>query len=153
MDIAVWRSEYETGHSEVDDEHKTLFKLINNLGYAISQESSPVILKQLLNELINETVIHFENEEELVKPVGYGNYFTHKAKHSYLEEVLMSVSEKVETDSSFLTLEIVQSIQDLIVRHICEEDMMMIQFFIKHQDMDSPVEVVPPLTVAQLFGE
>lgn len=150
MDIAVWHSKYETGNSEIDDQHKTLFKLINNLADATSQGASQEVLKQLLDELINETTIHFKTEEELVKPVGYGSYFSRKASHSYLRGVLVKVSENFEIDSSFLTLEIVQSIVDLIVRHICEEDMLMMQCFTRHQHLDCNFEVVSSLMMSQM---
>lgn len=152
MQFAVWHSEYETGSLPVDEQHKTLFEKINNLADAISQNTSNKILKELLNELVNEVSFHFKAEEELVRPLGYAGYFSHKANHSYLQEVLLEVFTKFDTDSSFLNLETLQSLLDSIVRHICEEDMPMMQFASKCQNLNLTVEeVAPPMTISQLF--
>jgi hemerythrin-like metal-binding protein len=64
--MALWQSQYETGNFQIDDQHQTLFKLINNLADAISQNYSQQILKSLLDELIDDTAHHFKVEIEAV---------------------------------------------------------------------------------------
>jgi hemerythrin len=153
MQIAVWHPDYETGNLLIDEQHKTLFKIVNDLADATARNARREVLRQILNELINEVDIHFKDEEELVKPLGYGGYFSHKANHSYLQEVLLEASTKFDRDSSFLTLETIRSLLDLIVRHICEEDMPMMQYVSKCENSDSTAfaEAVPPMTISQLF--
>ena len=152
MIIGVWHSEYETGNLEIDDQHKTLFKIINNLAGAISQGSSQELLKQYLDELINDTTIHFKTEEKLVGSLGYSGYICHRAAHENLQRTLLKVLIKFEADSSSLTLEIVESMKDLILDHICEEDLPMMQSLMKGQDLQHSFEAgVAPLTLSSFF--
>jgi hemerythrin-like metal-binding protein len=63
MQIAVWHPDYETGNLLIDEQHKTLFKIVNDLADATARNARREVLRQILNELINEVDIHFKDEE------------------------------------------------------------------------------------------
>ena len=62
--IARWREEYETGDSIVDEQHQSLFSIINSLNSAMLEGYGEKILAETIESLIEYTTIHFDTEEE-----------------------------------------------------------------------------------------
>lgn len=76
-----WNDDYSVGIDKVDDEHKLLINKVNDLYAAvISHESSTTILP-LLDDLMEFTVYHFTEEEDLMRAAGYKGYDSHKIVH------------------------------------------------------------------------
>jgi hemerythrin-like metal-binding protein len=127
MDIAIWQAEHETSNPAIDEQHQTLFQLINNLADAISRNENREVLQSLLDELIADTTTHFKFEENLVRSLRYPRFFIHRAGHQNILDALTKISKKFRADSSFLTVETARSIKDAIVKHMHEEDLPMVE--------------------------
>lgn len=125
--LADWKPEYETGHSQIDSEHQELVALIEGLAEAISQKASSEDLKLLLDKTIAHTREHFQAEENLVRNRSYRRFDIHCAGHDNVLYSLSKIAKKFSQDPSYLTLEIVQSIKDAVIKHIVEDDLPMVE--------------------------
>jgi len=67
-----WDLSYETGHKEIDSQHRQLLALVQKLqsAEADSHDSRDVILG-VLSHLMDFTVLHFAMEEGLMRQVEY----------------------------------------------------------------------------------
>lgn len=80
--FAVWKDEYSVGIKSIDDDHRKLLSLINNLQTAIHYHTGDVFEKQALNELVDYTKYHFTREEDLLRQADYPDFDAHKAEHT-----------------------------------------------------------------------
>ncbi|HSG21344.1 MAG TPA: bacteriohemerythrin, partial [Azonexus sp.] len=71
MDTFVWNDRYLTGESLVDTEHQELVRIINLVGALEAGENSdPVAVQTILEELVRYAVNHFSHEETLMTDAG-----------------------------------------------------------------------------------
>ena len=84
MALITWTAEkYGTKVDICDDQHKTLFGLLNDLDDAAAGGDRGSIGSKL-DALINFVVEHFATEEKLMQQKNYGGYAAHKAEHDKL---------------------------------------------------------------------
>ena len=97
-----WGSNYLTGISSVDEQHKELVGIINNIGSCISQDD--VLLHEIdtaLNALVAYSEYHFTEEEEVMCQAGvYEQHLDNhiKSHKSFLNEVVMLSAESSNDD-------------------------------------------------------
>ena len=86
----TWHDEYNVNVSEIDAQPQNLARLVNELNAAVELDMEFKVLRKKLSELIANTRIHFDTEEELMRLNGYPHYSEHKVEHdaliSYLED-------------------------------------------------------------------
>ena len=127
--IAQWRSEYETGYTLIDDQHRSLFHAINALNSAMLAGRAEALLDRTLKSLRSYTTIHFETEEQFMMKYGYPGYAAHKAKHEILREQVGDFNEQEAQQSpQQLTITVSHFLTDWLIHHIQDEDQKMIQF-------------------------
>jgi len=84
-DIA-WSKILSVGVEEIDEDHRKLVGIFNELNRAVTGGESPEYLAATLEELINCTVWHFSHEERLMLKHRYEGIEEHKAAHRELIE-------------------------------------------------------------------
>uniref|UniRef100_B8HKU6 Hemerythrin-like metal-binding protein n=1 Tax=Cyanothece sp. (strain PCC 7425 / ATCC 29141) TaxID=395961 RepID=B8HKU6_CYAP4 len=129
MAIAYWRDEYCTGHQQVDQEHQTLFTLVNTLHDAMIQQADHATLITLLDTLANHTVQHFQSEEELMVAARYPDYARHKQSHDRLKTKVNNLLSQFNCQEIQISLELTEFLTEWLSHHIKGEDQKMIQFF------------------------
>ena len=82
--IACWQEEYVTGNPQVDGQHQQIFELVNTLHDAVVTGANITVLQELLEDLANHTIEHFQTEEALMMAVNYPDYKRHKLTHDRL---------------------------------------------------------------------
>ena len=78
--MSDWRPEYSVGIAKIDDQHKSLFRLLGELSVAIIQINQNDI-KYILNTLENYMLYHFSSEEHLMDKYDYPDLEEHKNEH------------------------------------------------------------------------
>lgn len=89
-----WSSEYSVGISSIDEEHLRLINLINKLNEGISKKESKNMLEPIFDQLIEYTLEHFKNEEELMKNSNYAELEEHKIEHKKLMQTVMDLNKE-----------------------------------------------------------
>lgn len=72
MDAFSWNTNFDTGLSEVDAQHRVLVDLINRLNESLTHEDtvSTQEMESVFKELVDYTRYHFHDEEEMMKRIG-----------------------------------------------------------------------------------
>lgn len=89
-----WESKYHLQIQQMDDEHRTLVKLMNEIYEMNSQKKDFNAIFSKIQELGRWTVLHFKNEEAYFSKIPYSNIETHKAIH---KELLAKLDQHVKT--------------------------------------------------------
>lgn len=58
-----WTAQLETGHPQIDEEHRVIFSRLNEIGEAIRCGADPEALSRLIVVLLDYAYLHFHHEE------------------------------------------------------------------------------------------
>ncbi len=76
-----WRPSYESGHTELDRQHRALFTLANT---ALEKLARKEPIGDLIDAIIADVVVHFAAEERILLELGYAEVEEHAAEHRRL---------------------------------------------------------------------
>lgn len=89
----VWKEdEYSVGNAEMDDQHKMIFTIINEL---FANESSKSKI-EVLTELIDYSNVHFSSEENMLNDTSYAERFDHALLHDEYNKRLVYFLDHIE---------------------------------------------------------
>ena len=119
----IWENKYSVGNPAIDQQHKGMFELGNDLPEVLNaQEIKPIIMR-----LYKYTREHFSMEEEMMKSIK----FPLLAEHIKLHEELISKLNKISkipfnTDKEVLRFK--QFVYGWLIDHILTEDTRYFKF-------------------------
>lgn len=92
MEKIKWRDSYLLGITEIDNEHKKLLNIANDLFDVVNGAENNATFKvkfsPVLKKLTDYTEYHFEDEEKFLRRYEYPGMMAHKAAHdSFIKEV------------------------------------------------------------------
>jgi hemerythrin len=119
MPLMTWTEKMSVGVKQLDDDHKKLVDMVNQLYDGISTGKGKEALGPILDELINYTKIHFGREEALFAKTGYPVAADHKKEHDALTKQVLDVQAKFKNGASaILSLEVMNFLKNWLVGHI-----------------------------------
>ncbi|MCG6143596.1 bacteriohemerythrin [Leptospira bandrabouensis] len=134
--VTQWDSKYETNISEIDSQHKKLFRLINNIETVYDENKEHLsgkskILVDAVSELEDYTLSHFLIEERVMELNQYPELEAHKKQHDRFTDKILELKNRL-TSGNLLSndAELNQFFGDLLkflrawlTNHILQEDM------------------------------
>lgn len=127
-----WSERFSVGVQQLDQQHKHLFELVNQLSDAMKSGKKPEVVGQIFVDLIKYTDNHFKTEEELFSKYRFGGSLSHKKHHDELRSKAMELKTKHDNGSIVVTVELLNFLASWINNHILEEDMQYKEFLIKN---------------------
>lgn len=92
-----WTEDLAVGFNTIDDQHKELFKKVDQMLEACSQGKGKEVLNELLGFLGDYVVDHFGTEEGLMQQFKYPDYQSHKNQHDMFIESFKGLKKELET--------------------------------------------------------
>jgi hemerythrin len=125
--IVIWQDNFNLGMPDIDDQHKSLLDLINQVWNAVVSKAPVREQIRLVEELERYTISHFAAEEAFLKSIDYPEFEQHKALHeAFVKRV---ADEKANLAShGYLGLEIMHFLNDWLINHILGVDKKYAQF-------------------------
>ena len=120
MSTLLWSSDYNVNITSIDDEHKLLVSIIDDIAHSMQYHSS------LQHQLINETLhrlsncihTHFETEERLLLFNNYPDFTQHKDEHTKLLARMDNFVQRFKADEWTFNENMLLYLKDWLVRHI-----------------------------------
>jgi hemerythrin len=122
MDLIAWNDGFSVNIKEIDEQHKKLIKLINDLNSAMGSGKGKDVLGSVLTGLVEYTKIHFAAEEGLMQKHQYPAYQSHKILHDALTKQVVDVTNKFQEGKSIVTIEVMNFLKDWLTNHIQNTD-------------------------------
>lgn len=118
MALLEWRSDFETGVSGVDSEHRELIELINKAHEQIKAAASKASISNHLGEIFACISAHFALEESIMRKHAYDHYTEHKSDHEKLLDDIRDIMDDFEADKYADCDEVLSTvIRDWFVNH------------------------------------
>ena len=128
-DFLVWSEDYATGIKDIDEDHKKLLNLINNLQAAVLCNTGETFERHNLNELVAYTEFHFQREEELMQKYEYNNYEAHKGQHDQMILNVRKFLREYDERGREALRDIAAYLRLWLVQHINGTDQQYVPFF------------------------
>ncbi|MDR2208025.1 MAG: bacteriohemerythrin [Azoarcus sp.] len=124
-----WSDQFSVGIPEIDEQHKTLFDLINMIHTGILDHKGTAACVEVLNELVDYTRVHFGLEETLMRVSKYPEYEDHRGLHRELVSEVVVLQEKIHSGKAAISFELLYFLRTWLTKHILGEDMKYAAFF------------------------
>lgn len=129
--IPVFTDKFKTGITMIDEEHKTLFEIIGKIYKTIETElvhDKFDLILDILDELKDYTSVHFTDEENYMKEIGYEGLAQQKILHEKFIETLNEVNlDQVDDNQEEYLYEVLNFLQNWLVNHILKVDKLIPQ--------------------------
>ena len=126
------KKNYSVGVDEIDDQHKQLVNLINELHSAMMARKAKEVLGEVIDELIEYTSYHFETEEKYFDKFGYSETEEHKKIHKNFVNEVLNFQKDVQKNKLFVSSKILNFLKDWLLNHIKVTDKKYAPFMAKH---------------------
>lgn len=123
-----WGPFFRSGNALLDLEHRALIGLVNEIINSSTMRDEEDICNTLFDKLIEESVLHFKNEEKLLEAIHYDKLEEHRSIH---KKLIVETNEIRETfkNGEIGSLEVAKyMVQELVVGHIVKDDFDFFSF-------------------------
>lgn len=128
----MWKEEYSVNIKEIDDQHKNLVSMINDLHKSMMTGKGKVVLQDVLKRMLNYTIEHFSTEEKYMIKFNFPGYEEHKAAHDTFIDEVHKLSEDFDSGKLFLTIDVMNFLRDWLREHIMKTDKEYSKVFIEN---------------------
>ena len=114
-----WRPIYETKHKIIDNQHKELVNIINELYLSTinnANDSNGGFIKAV-KKCIDYTQYHFKTEEKIMDLINYSDSENHKAMHKNFCMELVNQIRKYEEGQPFVANKFLKYLKDILYNY------------------------------------
>jgi methyl-accepting chemotaxis protein len=129
MTLMDWNDSFTVDIQEIDNQHKRLIDLINQVYKGMMMQEGKEVLGKALESLVDYTKTHFGYEERMFKQHGYPDTQSHIAKHEKLVGQVMDFYNKFQSGEADVDNELLKFLKDWLVSHIMGTDKEYSAFF------------------------
>jgi len=124
-----WNNErYSIGIDIIDNQHRELFIITNQLHEILEQEHYQKDAIKILKRLYAYTCYHFTSEEALLKEYGYKELPEHNSIHKTFQNKIKEFLEGIRTKQNYALLPLLDYLVEWILKHIQGEDTKYAEF-------------------------
>jgi hemerythrin len=117
-----WTDALSVGIGIIDEQHKVLIQIINDLHDAMKAGKSKVIIREVFVRLIDYTNFHFSMEEKLMDQYGYEEAPGHKKIHKDLVDDVLELQKKLEKSDLTIGVHTLTFLKEWLNDHILKTD-------------------------------
>jgi len=127
MTILNWNDQLVLGIESVDNQHKHLIDLTNQLNEAVAIGADRDTIVDIVNGLIDYTMYHFQHEEQLMSAANFNPtiYAIHEAEHKEFVAKMITVQREIQADINALSDNLIDYLINWLYHHILNTDKQM----------------------------
>ncbi len=126
-----WSNELSVGIQEIDEQHKVLVNILNEMHDAVRHNHGHDVSLEILDRLIEYTKIHFAVEESLFRIFEYPGYEEHHAEHAALLKEAQTMRNKVFSGEAQVSFKLLHFLRMWLTEHIMGSDKDYADFLLK----------------------
>ena len=130
-----WKKEFELGIETIDNQHKKLLEIGNRISDLLathdeeSDDYDDII--EVIEELKDYTVYHFQNEEKYFIEFKYPDYANHKKEHDAFIAYIGSVDlRKIDENQEKFMKDLLKKVINWVFNHIITTDYLYKDYLI-----------------------
>jgi hemerythrin-like metal-binding domain len=124
-----FKEEFRTGIKEIDQEHQKLFEIADKAYTTLMDRFIPDkydYIVEILNELKEYALTHFQHEEEYMMSINYKKLFSQKVEHQdFVDKIASYDLDKLDENQKDSIVEILDFLNSWLVNHILKSDKLI----------------------------
>ena len=140
--FCAWSDDYQVGIQRIDRQHKALLATLNKLHEILMSHGDQAVIDETLSGLIDQTRVHFHDEEAFMQTHDYPDYQNHKELHEILLRQVEGVLETQQVlESHHLQqswaekLDLADFLREWLISHIVDSDKKL-GLFLKSKNVE-----------------
>jgi hemerythrin len=122
MTLISWNPTLSVGVKQLDDQHKVLLGIANDLHTAMAEGKGSQVLGPILDGLVEYTRTHFADEEQLLARHGFPGLHLQAEQHRMLVGRVLELQQKFKAGKILLSVELMGFLKEWLITHIQVED-------------------------------
>lgn len=131
MPFFEWSNNLSVKIQSIDNQHRKLVNIINELHDAMKTGKAASIINDVLGRLVNYTKEHFAFEERLFSQFGYPAATIHKHQHDALVKQVEDLVRKADAGALGLGITLFDFLKKWLTEHIMKDDMAYSGFLVE----------------------
>ncbi len=122
MEKIEWTEDLSVNIPKLDEQHKTLLGIINQLREAVAQGKGFAITSRLLDYLTEYILTHFELEELYFKKYSYPGRHEHIKRHQDFASKITRFILDNDKNRDLVSENLLEFLTDWFINHVKKED-------------------------------
>ena len=132
MALIEWTEDFSVSVEEIDEQHKKLVQMLNDLHNAMAQGEGNKKIGEIIDNLVDYSVYHFATEEKYFDKFKFPKTEEHKQVHRDFVEKVSKFQEEFKNNDVMLTIEVLDFLSNWLQNHILGDDMEYSDFFVEN---------------------
>jgi hemerythrin len=122
--LVIWSEKYATGIELIDNQHRKLVELTNELYKTclFSSDTLEAAFKDAMSRMVEYVRFHFGAEQKLLERIKYSQFHEHKKQHDELIKNILDAAKNFQEGKHFVPNHFVRTLKDWIFGHIAVVD-------------------------------
>lgn len=124
-ELVIWGGKYEIGIPLIDNQHKELVMIINELDKAcrnLGGEEVRSAFKDAMRRIVGYVRFHFSAEQEFLERFKYPAYREHVKEHESFIKDILEAARDFNEGKRFVPHHFVRTLRDWLLSHIAVAD-------------------------------
>ncbi len=122
MAVFDWNNSYSVKVAMCDQQHQKLFEIMNQLAGAMRMGKGQEAVDGTLNNLLEYTQTHFQDEEALLEKTNYPHLAAHQQMHRTFVMKVQALQSLTKTGKRAHSMQVLTLIRDWLTHHIQKAD-------------------------------
>jgi len=130
-ELVTWSSTFSVGVKIIDDQHKELLNLVNDMFNHVSgdEEAEHAYFLNVIQKAVQYVKVHFNTEEKIMLHTNFPGYAEHKKAHdAFVLTVVDNVSD-FNAGKRLILSEFTRFLKEWILTHIAIMDKQYFSYF------------------------
>jgi hemerythrin len=132
MALMTWREQYSVGVETLDNQHKALLRILNEIHAASMRGKANEVAGPLLSKLAPLAGEHFSAEERLMESIKFPGLAEHRARHREMAGKIADLASRHEKRDTAVYLQLLYLVRDYQSKHMQNEDRKYAQWLSAH---------------------
>lgn len=118
-----WKDRYNINYKDIDEQHKGLLGILNDLLDLVEAQSQPEQVTGIFHRLFAYTQHHFATEERYLRKAHWVGLLVHIGEHGAFSRKLLELNERYDPSNPELIQETLTFLRSWYLNHIMDMDM------------------------------
>jgi hemerythrin len=119
--IVTWIGEYSVGSDLIDDQHKGLVSMTNELFRGCERHDETIAFMRAIQKAVSYAKTHFATEERFMQKANYPEYASHKKEHEDFVQVVLQQVKNFEVGTC-APIDFALFLKNWLLNHIAVSD-------------------------------
>jgi hemerythrin len=130
-ELVKWSSTFSVGIKLIDDQHKGLLNLVNDLFNHVTGDDAEerVYFQKVIQQAVNYVKVHFATEEKIMIATKFPGYAEHKKAHDTFVLTVVDNIRDFEAGKKFTLSGFTKFLKEWVLTHIAIMDKQYFAYF------------------------